>query len=104
MFSLFFSPKNTQKRGSVAGQDCVNQSKEKESGVSLGEVAAAQVRRRMEAERRASPDRQMRSGGTDGGVASVGGEASEKTAKMKPPPSAKQMEGSSGSETTARGR
>lgn len=93
----------------MAGQDCVNQSEEKESSVSLGEMAAAQVsvnpeRRRMEGERRTSPDRQMRSGGTEGGVASVEAEASEKTAKMKPPPSAKQMEGSSGSETTTRGR
>lgn len=100
-----------KKRGSMVGQDCVNQSEEKEGSVSLGDMAAAQVSanqegRRMEGERRTSPDRQMRSGGTDGGVASVEGEgeASEKTAKMKPPPSAKQMEGSSGSETTTRGR
>lgn len=98
----------------MAGQYCVNQSEEKESTVSLREMAAAQVnanpeKRRVEGERQTSPDRQMIPGGavsgrTDGGIASVEAETPEKTAKMKPQPSGEQMEGSSGSETTTKGR
>lgn len=90
----------------------MNQSKQKESSVSLREMAAAQVdanpeRRRMEGQM--SPDRQMISGGvglgrTDGGIASVKAEAPEKTAKMKPQLSGEQMEGSSSSETINRSR
>lgn len=103
---------NTQKSENEVGQHCVNQSKQKESSVSLREMAAAQVdanpeRRRMEGQR--SPDRQMISGGagsgrTDGGVASVKAEALEITAKMKPQLSGEQMEGSSDSESMNRGR
>ncbi|XP_044076805.1 KN motif and ankyrin repeat domain-containing protein 4-like [Siniperca chuatsi] len=95
-------------------QDCVDQSKQKESSISPREVAAAQVdadpeTRRMEGEKQTSPDRQMISGGagsvrTDGGVASVEAEAAEKTAKTKPQPLGEQMEGDSGSETTTGGR
>lgn len=110
---FFLASKNRRHHENVLGQRCVNQSEEKESGVSLREMAAAQVkanpeRRRLEGERQSAPDGQMISGGgavsgpTDGGgAASV---EAEKTAKMKPQPSGEQMEGSSGSETTTGGR
>lgn len=114
IYSLFFflASKNRRQHENALGQCCLNQSEEKESGVSLREMAAAQVkanpeRRRLEEERQSAPDGQMISGGgavsgpTDGGAASV---EAEKTAKMKPQPSGEQMEGSSGSETTTGGR
>ncbi|XP_076600394.1 KN motif and ankyrin repeat domain-containing protein 4-like [Chaetodon auriga] len=103
-----------QKSGNLFGQSCVNRSEQKESSISPGEMAAAQVdadpeKRLIEGGRQTSPDRQMISGGagsgrTDGGVASVEAEAPEKTAKTKPQPPGEQMEGSSGSETTTGGR
>lgn len=113
VYSLFFlASKNRRQHENTSGQCCIDQSEEKESGVSQREMAAAQVkanpeRRRLEEERQLAPDGQMISGGgavsgpTDGGAASV---EAEKTAKMKPQPSGEQMEGSSGSETTTGGR
>ncbi|XP_070701254.1 KN motif and ankyrin repeat domain-containing protein 4-like [Pempheris klunzingeri] len=96
--------RKTTTSGNLVGQDCVNPR----------EMAAAQVdadpeKTRMEGERRTSPDRQMMPGGagsgrTDGGVASVEAEAPEEAAKKKPRPPGEQMEGNSGSETSARGR
>lgn len=102
--SLFFQRCNTTASGNLVGQDCVNPK----------EMAGAQVdadpgKRWMERERQTSPDRQMilgraGSGRTDGGVASLQAEASEKAAKTKPQPPREQMEGNSGSETTTGGR
>ncbi|XP_054452716.1 KN motif and ankyrin repeat domain-containing protein 1-like [Anoplopoma fimbria] len=99
------------KSGNVVGQDCVNQSGQKESSIGPTEMAVVQVdgvpgKRRMEGMRQTSPDRQMIPGGagsgrTDGTVASV---EAEKTAKTKPQPPGEQMEGNSDSETTTGGR
>lgn len=92
----------------------MNQSEESESSVSPGVMAAAQVdanpeKRWEEGEKQTSPDGQMISGGagserTDGGAASEGAEAPENTAKMKSQASGEQMEDSSDSESTTRGR
>ncbi|XP_018532840.1 KN motif and ankyrin repeat domain-containing protein 4 isoform X1 [Lates calcarifer] len=105
--------------GNLLAQDAVNRSvhgdwEQKEGSVSPTGMAAAQVdadseKRRMEGERKTSPDRQMISGGTgsgrtDGGIASVEAEAPEKMAKTKPKPPGEQMERYSGSEATTGGR
>lgn len=97
--------------GNVVGQYCVNQSEESESSVSRGVMAAAQVdanpkKRWEEGEKQLSPDGQMISGGagserTDGSAVSEG---AENTAKMKSQASGEQMQDSSGSESTTRGR
>ncbi|XP_029309463.1 KN motif and ankyrin repeat domain-containing protein 4-like [Cottoperca gobio] len=98
-----------RKSGTLVGQGCVNKSGQKEGRISPTEMAGLQVdtdpeKTRVEGVRQTSPDRQMISGGagsgrTDGGVASV---EAEKTAKTKTP--GEQMEGNSGSQSSAGGR
>lgn len=91
--------------GNLVGQRFVNQSEQSDTSISPGNMAAAQVDSNLKGERQTSPDRQMISGGagsgrTDGGRASAGAEATEKTAKMKAQAPGDQMEGSSGSGRT----
>ncbi|XP_034411333.1 KN motif and ankyrin repeat domain-containing protein 4-like [Cyclopterus lumpus] len=100
-----------RKSGNVVGQDCGNESGQKESSISPREMAAVQVdgvpeMRRMEGMTQTSPDGQIISGGagsgrTDGNVVSV---EAEKMSKTKAQPPGEQMEGNSGSETTTGAR
>ncbi|XP_032387123.1 KN motif and ankyrin repeat domain-containing protein 4 isoform X1 [Etheostoma spectabile] len=99
------------KGGYLVGQDCANQSGQKESSISPTEMAAVQMdadpeKRRMEGVKQTSPDGQMISGGagsgqTDGGIVCV---EAEKTAMTRPQPPGEQMEENSGLETTTGGR
>lgn len=92
-------------------QRCAKQSEEKESSVSLGDVAIAQVKanpekRLSEEGRETGPSEQMISGGavsrpTDEPTASA---EAERKAKMKRQPSREQMEGISGSSMATGGR
>ncbi|XP_056276655.1 KN motif and ankyrin repeat domain-containing protein 3-like [Pseudoliparis swirei] len=100
-----------RKSGNVVGQDCGNESGQKESSISPREMAAVQVdgvpgMRRMEGMTQTIPDGQTISGAagsglTDGNVVSV---EAEQTSKTKAQPPGEQMEGNSGSETTTGGR
>ncbi|KAM3604565.1 uncharacterized protein V6R79_013184 [Siganus canaliculatus] len=102
--------------GRLAGQYRLSLAEHEESSINPSEKTSAQVDPdpdpdpdHREGEQQTSPDRQMISGGagsgwTDGGVASVEAEAPEKTVKSKAQPPGEQMEGRSGSDTTAGGR
>lgn len=92
-------------------QRCAKQSEEKESSVSLRDVATAQVkanpeRRLSEEGRETGSSEQMISGGAVSGPtdeATASAEA-ERTAKMKRQREREQMEGSSGTSMATRGR
>lgn len=96
LYTLCFKKKNLSKN--TVGQYRGHQSEERESSVSPGAMAAAQVEANRSGE---EAQGQIRPGGagpqrTDGGP--------EKTAKLKPHPSREQMEGGSASGCPSRGR
>lgn len=99
-----FFKKNLSKN--TVGQYRGHQSEERESSVSPGAMAAAQVEANRSGE---EAQGQIRSGGagpqrTDGAAKPEKVDGPEKTAKLKPHPSREQMEGGSASGCPSRGR